>query len=334
MAAPTDLEPRLQKALTSVDAGTYVYKNLVDAGGIGDITQLTDNGGGTADGTVASQAAPTTLTDSTGLSGTHDDTLAASAAPVTLTDSTGDSGTHDDTLADGLTIGAALTDNSTGAAGDTIAAGVGIETHYFPVTLPVGGTTAVDQLTAFTPGYKFKILGWGYIEAVPTTGTNSSRVYNMEIGTTDVGTVASTTTITTASAAAGRVIAGTAVSGANTGTASDTISIEVAATGTTHDAGSGAFFVRIQNMDTADAVASMAAKINTIRTDITVQNQNDSDLAQKVIELVTLSGVLAQNDSDMAQKIIELVTLATTARDNLKELTTQVALIISTAGAA
>jgi predicted RecA/RadA family phage recombinase len=49
------------------------------------ITSLTDNGGGTADGTVASQAAPTTLTDSTGLSGTHDDTLAATTVPADLT---------------------------------------------------------------------------------------------------------------------------------------------------------------------------------------------------------------------------------------------------------
>lgn len=49
------------------------------------ITSLTDNGGGTADGTVAAQAAPVTLTDSTGLSGTHDDTLAATTVPADLT---------------------------------------------------------------------------------------------------------------------------------------------------------------------------------------------------------------------------------------------------------
>jgi predicted RecA/RadA family phage recombinase len=72
------------------------------------ITSLTDNGGGTADGTVAAQAEPVTLTDSTGLSGTHDDTLAATAAPTTLTDSTGLSGTHDDTLA-ATTVPADLT---------------------------------------------------------------------------------------------------------------------------------------------------------------------------------------------------------------------------------
>lgn len=63
------------------------------------ITSLTDNGGGTADGTVAAQA-----------------------APVALTDNTGDSGTHDDTLADGVTVGAALTDNTAGTADTTLQA--------------------------------------------------------------------------------------------------------------------------------------------------------------------------------------------------------------------
>ncbi|MCE5306359.1 MAG: capsid cement protein [Phycisphaerales bacterium] len=53
-------------------------------------TALTDNGGGTADGTVASQAAPVTLTDNTGGSGSHDDTLAAVTAP-TLSDWNGSS---------------------------------------------------------------------------------------------------------------------------------------------------------------------------------------------------------------------------------------------------
>lgn len=158
----------------------------------------------------------------------------------------------------------AVTDNSTGATGiTTTPAGFGVYSLSFKVTLPTGGTSAVDQLTAFTVGHKFKILKWAYVEDVPTTGTNSSRVYNMEIGTTDVGTSASTITITTASAAAGRVIAGTAVSGANTGTSTDTISIEVAASGTTHDAGSGVFVITIQNMDTADAYASLIDAMKT-----------------------------------------------------------------------
>lgn len=50
---------------------------------------LTDNGGGTADGTVDSLAAAVTLTDSTGYDGTHDDTLAATTVPAALTEGGG-----------------------------------------------------------------------------------------------------------------------------------------------------------------------------------------------------------------------------------------------------
>lgn len=68
-------------------------------------TTLTDNGGGTADGTIASMAAATTLTDSTGQSGTHDDTLAATTVPGALTVTDGE-GTNDGTIG-------AITDNAT-----------------------------------------------------------------------------------------------------------------------------------------------------------------------------------------------------------------------------
>ena len=40
----------------------------------------------------------------------------------------------------------------------------------------------------------------------------------------------------------------------------------------------------------------------------------------------SLAGVLRQNESDLAQKVIELVTLATTQQNNLKEVTTELAL--------
>lgn len=80
-------------------------------------TALTDNGGGIADGTVASMAAPTTLTDSTGLSGTHDDTLAATAAPAALTEGAGAiGGTSDGDLP-------ALVDPA-GDAGASVIAGI------------------------------------------------------------------------------------------------------------------------------------------------------------------------------------------------------------------
>lgn len=78
----------------------------------------------------------------------------------------------------------------------------------------------------------------------------------------------------------------------------------------------------------------------------TVISQNQSDLSQKIIELVTLSttaqnnladvsskvatlitdvGVQNQNASDLAQKVIEIVTWMGTMQNNLKEVTTQLA---------
>jgi predicted RecA/RadA family phage recombinase len=108
------------------------------------------------------------------------------AAIVALTDSTGGSGTHDDTLADGLTVGAALVDNSGGAAADgTIA-----------VLVDAGGTAA----------------------GAPTTAS------------------------------------------------------------------------------VANAISELATRCNDLRTDLVVQNQNDSDIAQKILEIRTAliaAGILA-----------------------------------------
>jgi hypothetical protein len=161
---------------------------------------------------------------------------------------------------DDISVAANIGD-STGGADDisAAAAGLGDVALSFKATLPTGGTDAAEIVTTFTPGFKFKVKRWAYIEDVAATGTSGSRVYNMEIGSTDVGSTPSTVTITTASAAVGRVIAGTAVAGANEGSASDTLSIEVAAGGTTHDAGSGTFVVVLQNMDVADAIATLLA---------------------------------------------------------------------------
>lgn len=161
---------------------------------------------------------------------------------------------------------ASITDNSTGSATSTIAAGVGIEYLKFPHTF-IGGTSAVEPVTNFTVGFKFKILSWVFVTEVLLVGAAGSRVANMEINSTDVGTVPSTVTIPIANAAVGTVTAGSAVSGTNTtGTATDTFSIEIQSGGTQFTAGSGTFIVTVQNMDTADAIASLAAKINTLRT--------------------------------------------------------------------
>lgn len=58
---------------------------IVDFAPATQLTALTDNSGGTADGTLAAVGGLTALTDSTGQSGTHDDTLAATTVPAALT---------------------------------------------------------------------------------------------------------------------------------------------------------------------------------------------------------------------------------------------------------
>jgi hypothetical protein len=212
-------------------------------------------------------------------------TQRANANGTALTDNTG-GGTSDATLADGFTSGDALTDNSTGSAGTTIAAGVGVNTVTIPLTSLATGlsTSAIDLLTNYTPGYRFKILGFSFVTTVAGTGTSASQVFNLEIGTTNLTggvltlALADTDTI-------GKVKAATAITAANVGTSTDTISIEMAASGTVFTAGAGYFVLTIQNMDTADAVASLSARANTLRTDTTTQNDNDAKIAELANEM-------------------------------------------------
>lgn len=160
----------------------------------------------------------------------------------------------------------AITDSGTGTVSDTIAAGVGVSVMSFPFEFTTN-TSAIDVVTAFVPGYKFKILDWAWVDGgTLLVGSSGSQVVNMEIGTTDVGTSPSTITVVQSGTADGRRIDGTTVTGANTGSASDTFSIEIANSGTDITAGNGAFHVVIQNMDTADAFASISDKWNEIRT--------------------------------------------------------------------
>lgn len=167
-----------------------------------------------------------------------------------------------------ITLGAlptVLTDNSTGTASNTIAAGVGISTLVIPLTSLATGlsTLAIDLLTNYVPGYKFKLLKFDFITTVVGAGAGASQTFNLEIGTTNVTggslnvTLASTATI-------GVQTNGTAITAANTGSNTDSISIEMAAGGTVFSSGAGYFVIEIQNMDTADAIASIADHINDL----------------------------------------------------------------------
>lgn len=157
----------------------------------------------------------------------------------------------------------ALTDNSTGTASNIIAAGTGVYTLGFYIEAAVIANG--DLLTDYIPGHRFKILKFDARCAKPvTTGAKASNL-NLEIDSTNLtgGVIALAGTY-----ALGAAQNGTAVTANNVGTALQAFSIE--ASGTTAFV-EGAFWllVSIQNLDSADAVASLADHVNDLITALT-----------------------------------------------------------------
>lgn len=159
-----------------------------------------------------------------------------------------------------------VVDSGTGSNLSTIAAGVGVQQIAFDVNLAAGppaGTSAGDMVTSFVPGYKFKLIALDFVTSIAGVGSSATQTYNLEIGTTDV--TLGTCVVTEASTSAvGELTAGAAITGANTGTATDAISIEQADSGTAFTDGAGTFLVTIQNMDVADAFAALAASMSGV----------------------------------------------------------------------
>jgi len=117
-------------------------------------------------------------------------------------------------------------------------------TVSLPIVFPVG-TSAIDLITGYTPGYRGKIIGWQIIASVAATGTAASQTINLEIGTTDV-TGTATAFLLAGLNAIGKVAAGTAPTGANEFGPTDTISVELAASGTAFTAGSGHLILTLE----------------------------------------------------------------------------------------
>lgn len=152
--------------------------------------------------------------------------------------------------------------NNTGGNGSAAAAaaGVGVYTLSIPITLAAMTTSAADLVTGIVPGHRFKVLALDFFTTVLGTGSGASQTINAEIGTTNLSggvvnpTLASTDTL-------GKKTAGSAVTANNVGSATDALSIEVAASGTVFTAGAGVLQVTIQNLDTADAVAAILDRL-------------------------------------------------------------------------
>jgi len=167
----------------------------------------------------------------------------------------------------------AITDNTTGTVADTLAAGVGVTSIAFPVgdfantgAGSFGATTTGDVVTDYIPGFKFKVLNLDFITDLPGVGGSASAAVAVHIGATPVTDCVCTVTEASTSAR-GELTAGVVASAANTGSATDTISLNKA-TSTVFTAGSGYFLLSLQNMDTADALASIADKWNEVRSSL------------------------------------------------------------------
>lgn len=141
------------------------------------------------------------------------------------------------------------------STGGTINTGTGYGVFYHPLASLATGlsTSAIDLLTDWTPGFAFKLLALEFATTIAGTGTSASQVFNLEIGTTNVTggvltlALADTTPV-------GKVKAATAITAANTGTSTDTVSLEMAASGTVFTAGAGYFIIKYQNLDTLTSV--------------------------------------------------------------------------------
>lgn len=159
-----------------------------------------------------------------------------------------------------VTPPAAFTDNTGGTATDTLAAGVGIQTltfHFSAAAIANG-----DLLTNYIPGYAFKILKVDARCVAPVTTAAKAATINMEIVSTDLtGGVILLAGLYSMGAAQN----GSAVTGNNTGSSTDSFSIEASSV-TTFIEGEFEIIIELQNLDTVNAVASLAAKTNALIT--------------------------------------------------------------------
>lgn len=163
-----------------------------------------------------------------------------------------------------------VTDSSggTGAAGGTIAAGVG--EMWMAFQLDLADIADGDLVTDMTLGFKFKILDTEFICTEPATTGSKATTLSLDIGTTAVTGSSLALTSANCTPAGAKVTSSTAMA-ANTGSATDTLTLKAAST-TAFVEGKGIYRVLIQNMDTADAFAVLAAQIAAIQSSLETAN--------------------------------------------------------------
>lgn len=157
-----------------------------------------------------------------------------------------------------------ITDNGTGTASTTIAAGVGVYNLNFQFDL--ADIADGDLVSDLLLNHKFKILESYFVitEAV----TTADKLTTLSIDISDVAVTNSAIALTSANCTpAGAKVQNAGALAANTGAANATLTIKAAST-TAFAEGKGVLVIAIQNMDTADAIASIVAEFNELLSDV------------------------------------------------------------------
>jgi hypothetical protein len=157
---------------------------------------------------------------------------------------------------------AAITDNSGGTGSNTMAAGVGIYTLAFYVNLIDISTSAATILNTYLIGHRFKILALSF--ALEKAATTAAKAVTITPGIGGVAITGGVLSLTSANCTPiGTIISGTTVTGNNVGTSAQAFLL-VTSANTAFVEGSGWIIVRIQNLDSADAFATLSAKVNSL----------------------------------------------------------------------
>jgi len=160
------------------------------------------------------------------------------------------------------TIPGQITDNTGGIASSTLSGQTGIYTLPFFVNLADISAAATTIINTYQIGHAFQILSsWFVVEKAATTGGKAVTLTPSISGVAITGGVLSLTSANCTPQ--GHVINGTGITGLNAGSVTDTLSINSSAN-TVFIEGSGWIIFRIQNMDTANALATIASKVNSL----------------------------------------------------------------------
>ena len=129
-----------------------------------------------------------------------------------------------------------------------VASPAGVYTASFTQTLANLGTSAVSPVT-WVPGHRFKVLSVKARTAVAGTGSGATQVFTAKIGSTAMTGGVLTLNLANQQTTYGQNVSATTITAANEGTATDSVVLAMAASGTVFSAGQVDFLIKIQNLD-------------------------------------------------------------------------------------